>query len=130
MKPPHGAGAPRFGGTMSDVLQSLPGLLHIVNVVALLSALYFFTSTLSSHLVEVIVGMLNSRGVQLKARLELALGKDAADAIYANPIIESLSSGTKKYPPSYIEPEMFARIVATMSQVPNSPVDLSPVIQK
>jgi hypothetical protein len=116
---------------MSDVLQSVPGFLHIVNIVALLSALYFFTSTLSSHLIEAIVGMVNSRGRQLRARLEQALGAAAATALYDDPIIKSLSngSGDKTHPPSYIEPEMFARVVAAMAREANSLVSQSAVIQ-
>ena len=78
---------------LSGVLQSLPGLMQIVNVIILLSALFFFTSTIASHLVEVIVGFLNSRGKQLRARLEIALGKETADAFYEDPLIKSLSSG-------------------------------------
>ncbi len=44
---------------MADVLKSLPGLLQVVDVVVLLSALFFFTSTVASHLVEAIVGFCN-----------------------------------------------------------------------
>jgi hypothetical protein len=107
---------------VSAVLQSLPGVLQIVNVVVLLSALFFFTSTISSHLLEVFVGVINSRGKQLRARLEFALGPDAAKAIYDDPIIRSLSSGSPSHsqPPSYIEPDMFARVVARLSTVDNA----------
>src|SRR5436305_2832450 len=97
--------------------------MQVVNVVVLLSALFFFTSTVASHLVEVIAGFWNSRGKHLRARLENALGKAAADAIYNDPIIKSLASGgdatktsgTALNPPSYIEPEFFAKVIAALS---------------
>jgi hypothetical protein len=97
---------------ISGVLQSLPGFLQIINVIVLLSALFFFTSTISSHLIEVFVGLINSRGKHLRARLELALGKGAAKALYDDPIIKSLSSQSRTtiHWPSYIEPELFARV--------------------
>ena len=147
---------------LSGVLQSLPGFLQIVNVVVLLSALFFFTSTIASHLVEVIVGFLNSRGKQLRARLEIALGKDAADAFYNDPLIQSLSTEVSEirtatrsalgrawatlpgaagragvrfqdnawrlHPPSYVEPEFFAKVVATLSNTEGSAFKTSAVI--
>src|SRR4051812_4778628 len=120
---------------LSGVLQTLPGFLQIVNIVVLLSALFFFTSTVSSHIVEVIVGMWNSRGKQLRARLINSLGKDVADAIYNDPLIKSLASGSNAaggkigdlQPPSYIEPEFFARVVAKLAET-NDTVKKSEVI--
>jgi len=132
-----------------------------VNVIILLSALFFFTSTIASHLVEVIVGFLNSRGKQLRARLEIALGKETADAFYEDPLIKSLSSGgdpskisklvgslvarvrtsfspgadagegksPQLNPPSYIEPEYFAKVVAALSKEVGGPVSKSAVIE-
>jgi hypothetical protein len=116
---------------ISGVLQSLPGFLQIVNVILLLSALFFFTSTISSHLIEVFVGIINSRGNHLRARLELALGRDAAKALYDDPIIKSLSipSRTTIHPPSYIEPELFARVVAGLSNDDKSAMSKSEVIK-
>ncbi len=131
---------------MTDIagaLQSLPGFLQIINVVVLLSALYFFTSTVSSHLIELFVGFINSRGRQLRSRLELAFGKDAADALYRNPIIKSLSSGPGKASkslssesekainsPSYIEPELFARVVAGLFNENGNAISNSAVISE
>lgn len=131
---------------MTDIagtLQSLPGLLQIINVIVLLSALFFFTSTVSSHLIEIFVGFINSRGRQLRSRLELALGKEAADAFYENPIIKSLSSGSQKpikssssqsgkpiNSPSYIEPELFARVVADLFNDKANPISKSAVISE
>ena len=116
---------------ISGVLQSLPGFLQIINVIVLLSALFFFTSTISSHLIEVFVGFINSRGQQLRARLELALGKDAAKALYDDPIIKSLSSQsrTKIHSPSYIEPELFAHVTASLSSDDKSAMSKSEVIK-
>jgi hypothetical protein len=116
---------------ISGVLQPLPGFLQIINVIVLLSALFFFTSTISSHLIEVFAGFINSRGKQLRARLELALGKDAAKALYDDPIIKSLSnqSRTKIHPPSYIEPELFARVAASLSNDDKSAMSRSEVIK-
>lgn len=114
---------------LSGVFQSLPGFMQIVNVVVLLSALFFFTSTIASHLIEVYVGWRNSRGESLRNRLEKALGKEATDAFYSDPIIKSLSGGSpgKPLPPSYIEPEYFAKVVAALSNS-DGPVKASAVI--
>lgn len=116
---------------ISGVLQPLPGFLQIINVIVLLSALFFFTSTISSHLIEVFAGFINSRGKQLRSRLELALGKDAAKALYDDPIIKSLSnqSRTTIHPPSYIEPELFARVAASLSNDDKSAMSRSEVIK-
>ncbi|MFO1069729.1 MAG: hypothetical protein U1E14_14515 [Geminicoccaceae bacterium] len=94
--------------------QALPGLLTVLNVVILLAAVFFFTSTLASHVLEYFVGFINSRGRQLRERLGQALGAEAAKQVYANPLIDSLKSGKNdngKNGPSYIEPELFARAV-------------------
>lgn len=114
------------GIVMSEVLQALPGFLQIVNVVILLSALFFFTSTVASHLVEAWVGAWNSRGKQLRERLESALGKAAADQIYLHPLIRSISTGinaanpaattaAQLKPPSYIEPQLFVDVVKKLA---------------
>jgi hypothetical protein len=120
---------------MSDVLQALPGVLQIVNVVILLSALFFFTSTVASHLIEAWVGMMNSRGKQLRERLESALGKAAADKIYDHALIKSISTGVipagdssaKLKPPSYIEPQLFVDVVKSLAS--SGPVSESDVIK-
>jgi hypothetical protein len=117
------------GAIMDTLLQSLPGFLQIVNIVVLLSALFFFTSTLASHLVEAFAGLLNSRGRQLLARLESALGKADAQKIFTDPLIRSISTVKwksnhaaidapvdKLRPPSYIEPELFARVFRKLAE--------------
>ncbi len=122
---------------VASMLQTLPGFLTIVNVVILLSAIFFFTSTLASHLLEMFVGMINSRGKQLRKRLDTALGENVAAAIYADPLIRSLMGrgarimpGTASpQPPSYIEPELFARVVAKLSQTSGNAVSGSDVIK-
>ena len=122
---------------VASVLQTLPGFLTIVNVVILLSAIFFFTSTLASHLLEMFVGLINSRGKQLRKRLESALGENAATAIYADPLIRSLMGrgarimpgAASPQPPSYIEPELFARVVAKLSQASGNAVSESDVIK-
>lgn len=108
---------------MNEILQSLPGFMLIVNVVVLLSALFFFTSTVASHLVEAWAGALNSRGRQLKARLVSVLGEEDAKKIYEHPLIRSISSGVNAVsgnvdtlkPPSYIEPKIFAEAIKNLS---------------
>jgi len=121
---------------VSGVLSTLPGVLRIVNVILLLSTLFFFTGTLSSHLIEFAVGLMNSRGRQLRKRLELALGKPAAEEFYDNPIIRSLSTQStlarhqQIYPPSYIEPDVFARVIAALSSASGSALSASPVIRE
>src|SRR5215213_4381044 len=100
---------------LGNIVQSLPGTLTILNLAILLFALFFFTSTLASHILEAFVGFINSRGKQLRERLEASLGREVAASIYASPLISSLSGdgrGDAKYAPSYIEPEFFARAVA------------------
>ena len=109
---------------MADVLKSLPGFLQIVNVVVLLSALFFFTSTIASHLVEAWVGFRNSRGRELRARFESVLGRDAAKALYEYPLIRSISSGVDALnadvdtlkPPSYIEPQLLVDAIKSLSE--------------
>src|SRR5262245_33762805 len=123
---------------VAALLQTLPGFLTIVNVVVLLSAIFFFTSTLASHLLEMFVGLINSRGRQLRKRLETALGENVAAAIYADPLIKSLmgrgarimSGAASPQPPSYIEPELFARVVAKLSQTSGNAVNESDVIKE
>ena len=63
--------------------------------------------------------------------MELALGKDAAKAFYDDPIIKSLSnqSRTTSHSPSYIEPELFARVVASLSNDDKSAMSKSEVIR-
>jgi hypothetical protein len=120
---------------MSEVFKALPGTLLIVNIVILLSALFFFTSTVASHLVEAWVGAWNSRGKQLRARLESALGKEAADALYGHALIRSISSGADAQtadvrtlnPPSYIEPKIFADAIRSLS-APNQPLNANAVV--
>jgi len=124
---------------MPSVTLMLPGYLTIINVVILLSALYFFTSTLASHLLEAFVGIINSRGNQLRARLKTALGGrggvagaiSAAEAIYNDPLIKSLGTPGKwsDGSPSYIEPAFFARVVSGLFDAADSPVKQSPVIK-
>jgi hypothetical protein len=122
---------------VASLLQTLPGFLTIVNVVILLSAVFFFTSTLASHLLEMFVGIINSRGKQLRKRLETALGENVAATIYDDPLIRSLMSrggtvmpgGQSPQPPSYIEPELFARVVARLSRTSGSAVSDSDVIK-
>jgi hypothetical protein len=104
---------------MSSALQTLPGFLSIINVVILLSALFFFTGTLASHLLEAFVGMINSRGNQLHSRLEATLDPGTAAAIYNDPLIKSLGTVSqwiagRVHPPSYIEPQFFARVVSKL----------------
>jgi hypothetical protein len=93
--------------------ETLPTFLTIVNIVVLLSALYFFASTLASHVLEAVVGIINSRGRQLANRLRTALGPQFADAFYADPLILSLKGAGwgQLGLPSYIEPELFGRTV-------------------
>src|SRR5688500_12922057 len=86
--------------------QALPGTLTILNVAILLFAIFFFTRTLASHVLEAVVGFWNSRGKELRDGLATALGTNTAAAIYDTPLIRSLKNG--KHPPSYIEPEFFA----------------------
>jgi hypothetical protein len=92
--------------------------LTVLNVAILLFAVFFFTSTLASHALEAIVGLVNSRGRQLRRRLEVALGPEVAAEIYASPLIRSLAGdGEGKdawRSPSYIEPAFFARAVAAL----------------
>ena len=116
---------------ISGVVQSLPGFLQILNVIVLLSALFFFTSTISSHLIEIFVGFINSRGRHLRSRLELALGEDAAKALYDDPIIKSLANQfrTTIHWPSYIEPELFARVAASLSNDDKSSMSKSEVVK-
>lgn len=123
---------------VAALLQTLPGFLTIVNVVVLLSAIFFFTSTLASHLLEMFVGLINSRGRQLRERLDTALGERAAGAIYDDPLIRSLMARGAKImpgaaspqPPSYIEPEFFARVVARLFQTSGNAVSESDVIKR
>lgn len=102
---------------LAEAVKGLPGLLAILDLAILLFCVFFFTSTLSSHVLEAFVGFINARGRQLRARLRVALGTKAADRIYAGPLIASLSgdgANKDKYLPaypSYIEPELFARAV-------------------
>jgi hypothetical protein len=99
---------------LAAALQTLPGFLAILNVAILLFAVFFFTSTLASHLLEYFVGGINSRGRQLEERLKAALGEPAAAAVYANPLIASLCAEGRdgaKLPPSYIEPNFLARAI-------------------
>jgi hypothetical protein len=119
---------------MSSAIQTLPGFLSIINVVILLSALFFFTGTLASHLLEAFVGMINSRGNQLRSRLEAALGQGTANAIYDDPLIKSLGPfskwfGTGLQPPSYIEPQFFARVVSKLFGTDGSAVKSNSVIK-
>ena len=122
---------------MPDVLKSLPQLLQIVNVVILLSALFFFTSTIASHVVEAWVGFRNSRGHELRTRLESALGKTAADALYGHPLIRSISSGVDTLtaavdtlkPPSYIEPQLLVDAIKSLTEN-NQPLQNNPLIVK
>jgi hypothetical protein len=127
---------------LGSVLQALPGFVQIINIIILFGALFFFTSTLASHLIEAWVGMWNSRGKQLRARLENALGKTVADEIYGDPLIRSISTLKKRsptpqddtapandlIPPSYIEPELFARVVNRLSGITNNPLAASALI--
>ena len=53
---------------VAQSFQALPGLLTVLNVVILLAAVFFFTSTLASHVLEYFVGFINSRGRQLRER--------------------------------------------------------------
>ncbi len=92
--------------------------LTLVNVAIVLFALFFFISTLSSHMLEVLVGFLNCRGRLLRNQLGKALTKEAAEEIYENPLIKSLAGdgiGKPLHLPSYIEPELFARAGAALA---------------
>jgi hypothetical protein len=104
-------------GDIGSLLQAIPSFVTIVNMVILLSAIFFFTSTLASHLLEAIVGYLNSRGKQLRKRLQAVLGAENANQIYSHPLIASLSTGNSTSspptnPPSYIDPAFLGRVVA------------------
>ncbi len=104
--------------SVAGSLQAIPGFVDIINIVVLLAAVFFFSSTLASHILEYIVGLVNSRGRLLYDKLSGALGATAAEELYGNPLIKSLQGkeGQRKlYYPSYIEPEIFAR--AVISQV-------------
>lgn len=92
---------------LAGALNGLPGFMLILNVAILLVAIFFFTSTLASHLLEYWSGLRNTRGEALKTRLKSALGEANAKDLYESPLIQSLSDGTS--PPSYIEPEFLAR---------------------
>lgn len=101
--------------TIADIagtFNALPGFLSILNVAILLFAIFFFTSTLSSHLLEYWAGLRNTRGVALQERLEAALG---SGEIYQTPLIKSLSDkksdSDTTTPPSYIEPEFLAQAI-------------------
>jgi hypothetical protein len=63
--------------------------------------------------------------------LELALGKDAAKSLYDDPIIKSLASQSQTtiHPPSYIEPKLFARVAASLSNDDKSAMSKSEVIK-
>ena len=112
--------------------QTLPGLLTILNVAILLFAVFFFTSTMASHLLEYFVGSINSRGRQLAERLATAMGGEAAKAVYANPLIASLCDQGRKgpQPPSYIEPDFLARAVVAEFANPTGPVHASAIVQQ
>ena len=116
---------------ISGVLQSLPGFLQIINVIVLLSALFFFTSTISSHLIEVFVRFINSRGKRLQAGFGTSTWKGYSKAFFDDPIIKSLSNQSQKtsHSPSYIEPELFARVVASLSNDDKSAMSKSEVIR-
>ena len=92
---------------LAGALNGLPGFVLILNVAILLVAIFFFTSTLASHLLEYWSGLRNTRGEALRSRLQTALGDTTANDLYASPLIRSLSDG--KTSPSYIEPEFLAR---------------------
>jgi hypothetical protein len=86
-------------------LALLPGMLTTLNVVLSLFAVFFFTSTLASHILEALAGWINSRGKQQREQLEQALvqgvspigdnnpnSKEMIEAIYGNPLIASIAS--------------------------------------
>lgn len=102
----------------------LSGALHVLNLAVLFAAIFFFASTLASHALEAFVGFINSRGKQLRRRLEVALGAGVARELYESPLLRSLSSdGTgrsTRHAPSYIEPAYFARAVAALAKDPGS----------
>ena len=112
--------------------QTLPGLLTILNVAILLFAVFFFTSTMASHVLEYFVGSINSRGRQLAERLATAMGGEAAKAVYANPLIASLCDQGRKgpQPPSYIEPAFLARAVVAEFANATGPVHASAIVQQ
>lgn len=97
-------------------------LLNVLNVAILLFAIFFFASTLASHALEALVGLLNSRGRQLRRRLETALGPEVAREIYRSPVLRSLAAdgrGDSRWrAPSYVEPGFFARAVAALVDDP------------
>jgi hypothetical protein len=124
---------------IASALQPLPGFLTILDVALLLFAIFFFVSTLASHVLEAFVGLINSRGNQLYRRLQAALGENVADEIYDSPLIKSLVSDVRGISttllqalyrelgrlklasneyrgdlPSYIEPDFFARAVVAL----------------
>ena len=137
---------------IASALQPLPGFVTIVDVALLLFVLFFFSSTVASHILEAFVGLINSRGNQLYGRLRAALGANVADEIYDSPLIKSLVGDvrgisttllqmlylglgrlgltTSQYRgglPAYIEPDFFARAVVALyddgtKQTGNCPV--------
>ena len=58
---------------LMGLLRGIPGLTQSISLAILLFSVFFFTSTLASHLLEAFVGLINARGRQLERRLELAL---------------------------------------------------------
>ena len=77
---------------LMSLLRGIPGLTQSISLAILLFSVFFFTSTLASHLLEAFVGLINARGRQLERRLELALGAGAKAAVYGSDLIRSLAS--------------------------------------
>ncbi len=101
------------------IMQTFPGAITAVNIVILLSAIFFFTSTIASHVLEYFAGWRNCRGNQLEARLKIALGDNFEANFRQTPLIQSLmtkkstitfktsESAPDQYP-SYIPADTFA----------------------
>lgn len=99
----------------ASAIAFIPGGTAILNVAILLFVTFFFTSTMSSHVLEYIAGLINLRGKNLKQRLRKSLGKWITRNIYEAPLIRSLvgTSGTWGAA-SYIERDIFARAFADL----------------
>lgn len=100
---------------VGPVFGLVPGSMAILNVAILLFITFFFTSTISSHILEYIAGLLNLRGRNLIKRLKSSLGVKFTEEIYKSPLIRSLVGSEKeRKAPSYIDSNTFASALLSL----------------
>jgi hypothetical protein len=81
----------------------------VLDVVVGLSLIYFLLSVVTSHINEVVAGVLDSRAKQLEQGIRALLqDPDLANKVIASPLIASLSGSANRKLPSYIPSRTFA----------------------